>query len=96
MVPVEQLGLDPEYKPSSQPVTKTGPNRGRRRREVGGTWHGVAGYTEYSRSELQSGNWSWARALTALGIVRVGYLMSDGCTSFYVFVPTLQERVKTV
>jgi hypothetical protein len=89
--PPVELGYDPDRKVSSQPPYKTGVNRGKRKREVGGRWDYVTGYDHENSSQIiGSTHWVWARKLQSLG-VRVGATYDGGCTGFFVWVSDVQS-----
>jgi hypothetical protein len=80
---IEELGRDPDGRPSSQPpYARTGPNRGRRKRESGGGWVLVSGYSSDCGPDVQAAHGDWARAMRAIGI-RIGALDGEGERNFY-------------
>jgi hypothetical protein len=81
----ENLGIDKNGDPSSQPLYKTRPHRGRRRLEKGGKWVYMSGYSWDERGNGPGVNNSWATKLTKLGH-RVGKLLREECTEYYFFV----------
>ncbi len=81
---IELLGRDAAGSVSSQPPIKSGPNRGRRRREVGGKWIAAGGYCYEACQEAKGPHSSWIRAVQALGH-RVGAWDCDGVRNYYVF-----------
>jgi hypothetical protein len=81
----EDLGIDKNGDPSSQPLYKTRPHRGRRRLEKGGKWVYMSGYSWDERGNGPGVNNSWAAKLTRLGH-RVGKLFREECTEYYFFV----------
>ena len=86
MNPPIELGYDPDRKVSSQPPYKTGVNRGKRKREVGGRWDYVTGYDHENCSQIiGSTHWVWARKLQSLGFL-VGATYYGGCTGFFLWV----------
>lgn len=83
----EELGRDPNGDPSSQPIIKTGPNRGWRKKEVAGTWKYMGGYCSERGYPGSSGSQhvTWVSGVQELGF-RVGRLCYEGVVSFYAFV----------
>lgn len=81
-----QLGLDRDGDPSSQPLVKSGLNRGRRRKEIGGKWKYMSSYCfEHRRLGSSSNHAEWCTGMLELGY-RVGYNDHEGVRSFYVFL----------
>jgi hypothetical protein len=81
---IECLGKSVDGKMSSQPVFKTGRNRGRRRRERGGEWIYASGYCCDSSMFVPAAHAEWIRAVVSLGC-RVGHHDKDGVRNYYVF-----------
>ena len=82
---IEQLGRDKNKNHvSSQPVIKTGDNRGYRKPEKDGEWIYIDGYDYRSRQTEKSAHLIWAKKLISLGF-RIGCYDSDGVKNFYLF-----------
>jgi hypothetical protein len=80
---IEQLGRDKtKNHVSSQPVIKTGDNRGHRKPEKDGEWVYMDGYDYHSNQTEKSIHFTWAKKLISLGF-RVGYCDNDGVRNFY-------------
>ena len=84
--PIETLGQVKTGFFSSQPVIKSGPNRGRRSPERGGAWIYMGGYAYEELQSVRSVHYGWAANLSKMGF-RIGTHDVDGVRSFYVFRP---------
>lgn len=80
---LEDLGWDRDRKPSSLQLIKHGPNRGRRRKEPGGSWAYMSGHLGSEHSARHSCH-DWSVHLHAMGF-RIGKLWDDGVTSYYLW-----------
>jgi hypothetical protein len=81
----EELGFDKNGIPSSQPLYKTRPHRGRRHPEKKGKWVYMARYYWDDRGNARGVNYNWATRLIKLGH-RVGKLSWEETTEYYFFV----------
>lgn len=88
-----ELGRDFNGKLSSQPVAKTGTNKGFRKPEKGGNWLYAGGFDEHSRLTEKAVHGTWIQAVQKLGH-KVGRWDFDGVTSFYVFEPKVKITTK--
>lgn len=82
---LEVLGSDPHGNISSQPLIKSGRNRGFRRVEKDGKWICVGGFCYESRQESKSPHYSWSETVQRFGI-RVGVWDYEGVKEFYLFM----------
>ena len=83
----ETLGRDKtRLAVSSQSVIKSGPNRGSRLPEKGGTWTYMSGYDYHNSQSERSVHHMWAKNLSKMGF-RIGTHDVDGVKNFYVFQP---------
>ncbi len=80
---MERLNWDPNRNPTSQPLYKKGKNRGRAYPEPSGEWIFVE--QVYKNSGATTMAYKFAEALAQIGI-RVGWVSSDDCTNYYIFV----------
>jgi hypothetical protein len=82
---LEELGPDPHGNISSQPLIKSGKNRGFHRMEKGGTWICAGGFCYESPQDSKSPHYSWSKTVQQFGI-RVGVWDYDGVREFYLFM----------
>ena len=86
---IESLGRDKFGSVSSQPVIKTGENRGKCHPEKDGNWSYICGYSYEALQVEQSAHNLWANYISGLGF-RIGSFESEGVVSFFLF----KENVK--
>jgi len=87
---LEVLGCDPYGNISSQPLIKSGKNRGFRGVEKDGNWICVGGFCYESRQESKSPHYSWSEKVQRFGI-RVGVWDYDGVREFYLFMSDVDQ-----
>ena len=80
---IEELGRDSTGKVSSQPLIKSGKDRGYRLPETEGEWICCGGYAYESRQEVKWPHQAWIKVVTELGH-RVGSWDYDGVKNFYI------------
>jgi hypothetical protein len=82
---IETLGKDKTKKSvSSQPVIKSGPNKGFRQPEKDGCWIYMDGYNYDCLQSEKSVHYIWADHLHKIGF-RIGTHDYEGVKSFYIF-----------
>lgn len=77
---------------SSQPIIKSGSNKGKRFPEKDGTWVYVAGYCYEARWDAKDAHAQWLKALSKLGYTFGKYEL-DGVVNFYIYYKTKEPDI---
>lgn len=81
---IEELSRDKNKSLSSQPIIKSGSNKGFRQIEKNGNWIYLDGYDYHCRQQEKSIHFNYLKTLINLGF-RIGSYDLDGVKSFYIF-----------
>lgn len=87
-----QLGKDKYNNISSQPIIKSGSNKGKRFPEKEGTWVYVAGYCYEARWDAKDAHAQWLKALSKLRYTFGKYEL-DGVVNFYIYYKTKEPDI---